>query len=153
HFQMLGPWSPEEERPHGTPSTQAWLAGNLNVMLVISAMIAGIVLARHNLRLGRGDRSGAQKIALYFLAVHTIVWMIWADHVPDLRSEWEIFARGTGWTLFNAGLIWLFYLGLEPFVRRRWPDTIISWTRVLAGRFRDPLVGRDILIGSATGAL
>jgi serine/threonine-protein kinase len=43
------------------------------------------------------------------------------------------------------------YLALEPYVRKRWPETIISWTRVLAGRFRDPLVGRDILLGCLLG--
>jgi hypothetical protein len=37
---------------------------------------------------------------------------------------------------------------LEPYLRRRWPERIISWNRLLAGEFRDPLVGRDILIGS-----
>jgi serine/threonine-protein kinase len=36
-------------------------------------------------------------------------------------------------------------------VRRRWPQSIISWSRVLRGRFRDPLVGRDILIGGLLG--
>jgi hypothetical protein len=36
---------------------------------------------------------------------------------------------------------------LEPYVRRRWPSTLVSWTRLLAGGFRDPLVGRDVLIG------
>ena len=43
------------------------------------------------------------------------------------------------------------YLAFEPFVRRRWPGRIISWSRVLAGGFRDPLVGRDILIGAVFG--
>ena len=36
-------------------------------------------------------------------------------------------------------------------MRRRWPQTLISWTRVLAGRLRDPLVGRDVLVGAACG--
>ncbi len=30
-------------------------------------------------------------------------------------------------------------------MRRRWPHAIISWTRLLSGRFNDPLVGRDLL--------
>jgi hypothetical protein len=34
---------------------------------------------------------------------------------------------------------------------RRWPQTLIGWSRVLAGRLTDPLVGRDILVGSALG--
>jgi serine/threonine-protein kinase len=42
------------------------------------------------------------------------------------------------------------YLALEPFLRHRWPRGMIAWNRLLAGRFRDPLVGRDILIGTST---
>jgi hypothetical protein len=45
------------------------------------------------------------------------------------------------------------YLSFEPFVRRSWPQTLISWSRLLAGGTRDPLVGRDVLVGTATGIL
>ena len=41
------------------------------------------------------------------------------------------------------------YLAFEPFVRRHWPRTLISWTRVLSGRVYDPLVGTHVLIGVA----
>ena len=41
----------------------------------------------------------------------------------------------------------MFYLALEPFVRRRWPQTLISWTRLLAGDARDPLVAGHMLLG------
>jgi hypothetical protein len=47
---------------------------------------------------------------------------------------------------------WVLYLALEPFARRRWPEMLISWTRALSGRWRDPLVGRDLLIGTVMGA-
>ena len=30
-------------------------------------------------------------------------------------------------------------------MRRRWPRALVTWTRVLAGRISDPLVGRDVL--------
>ncbi len=43
------------------------------------------------------------------------------------------------------------YLALEPAVRRRWPWRLTAWKRLLHGRWRDPLVGRDLLIGSAAG--
>jgi hypothetical protein len=49
--------------------------------------------------------------------------------------------------LFWGGAVWMLYLALEPYVRRYWPQAIISWTRVLAGRWRDPLVGRDVVLG------
>jgi len=43
------------------------------------------------------------------------------------------------------------YFSFEPFVRRKWPQTIVSWSRLLAGGVRDPLVGRDVLCGIAIG--
>jgi len=46
---------------------------------------------------------------------------------------------------------WLVYLAIEPYFRRRWPRLLIAWTRLLSGRFRDPMVGRDVLIGAAAG--
>jgi hypothetical protein len=50
-------------------------------------------------------------------------------------------------------MTWMLYLALEPWVRRRWPQTIISWSRVLSGQFRDPLAGRDILFGVMLGVV
>jgi hypothetical protein len=37
-------------------------------------------------------------------------------------------------------------------IRRRWPDALISWTRLLGGRVTDPRVGRDLLVAAAAGA-
>ena len=48
--------------------------------------------------------------------------------------------------------MWLAYLGIEPWIRRHWPASLISWSRLLSGAVRDPLVGRDVLIGLAFGA-
>src|SRR5262249_31888890 len=36
-------------------------------------------------------------------------------------------------------------------IRRRWPDSLIAWTRLLSGRFADPLVGRVLLAGALLG--
>jgi hypothetical protein len=51
-----------------------------------------------------------------------------------------------------AGLIWLFYLALEPYVRKLRPWTLISWARLLGGGWRDAVVGRDALLGMVWGA-
>jgi len=42
-------------------------------------------------------------------------------------------------------------MALEPYLRRRWPQSLISWTRLLAGDMRDPLVAGHILVGIALG--
>ncbi|HWB98375.1 MAG TPA: hypothetical protein VG672_16805, partial [Bryobacteraceae bacterium] len=44
-------------------------------------------------------------------------------------------------------MFWLAYMALEPYVRRHWPQTMVSWSRVLAGKLGDPVVGSDVLIG------
>jgi hypothetical protein len=54
-------------------------------------------------------------------------------------------------SLFLSALVWIGYAALEPHVRRRWPESLISWTRLISGRWRDPRVGRDVLIGVAIG--
>jgi serine/threonine-protein kinase len=56
-----------------------------------------------------------------------------------------------GFPLLLGAIVGLFYLALEPHLRRYWPAMLISWMRLLDGRFRDPLVGRDVAIGVLAG--
>jgi len=67
--------------------------------------------------------------------------------------EITLLARGAGTVMLVAGLIWLFYLALEPYVRKLRPWTLISWARLLGGGWRDAVVGRDALIGMVWGAV
>jgi hypothetical protein len=60
--------------------------------------------------------------------------------------------RLLGFGLVRALVAWLFYLALEPAVRRRRPRAAIAWSRLLRGGIRDPLVARETLIGLAVGA-
>ena len=72
-------------------------------------------------------------------------------HVPDIVTELGIFLTRLSQDLLIACVTWLIYIGLEPFLRRRWPNLIISWNRLLAGNYRDALLGREILIGGVCG--
>jgi serine/threonine-protein kinase len=56
-----------------------------------------------------------------------------------------------GHALIHATKIGFGYLAVEPYFRRLWPHVLISWARLLQGRYRDPVVGRDILVGIAVG--
>ena len=78
-------------------------------------------------------------------------WALRAHHVEDPGLEIASFARGAGIAVLVAALLWLFYLALEPYVRRLRPWTLVSWTRLLNGGLRDAVVGRDVLIGLAFG--
>jgi hypothetical protein len=122
------------------------------ITVIFTLLIAGIVLARRNLRLGRGDRRGALRIATYVFLASVIAWLLRAHHVPNLAWEGDLLSEGLGGALYGSAFVWLSYLALEPYVRRRWPDLLISWNRLVTGRLRDPLVGRDLLVGALLGA-
>ena len=49
--------------------------------------------------------------------------------------------------------MWMLYLAIEPWIRRNWPQAIVSWSRLISGQLRDAVVGRDILFGVAFGTL
>lgn len=151
-FFLVAPWTrPERMQPFKPTAGQA-AAQIVFVVLLVMLMVAGALLARHHLRAGRGDRRGAFRLATVVSALGMGVWGLQAHHVADRSGELALVARGAGGVLLFAFVLWLFYLALEPYVRRLWPHTIISWTRLLSGRIQDPLVGRDTLVGAAWGA-
>jgi serine/threonine-protein kinase len=116
----------------------------------ITVMLGSALLALRNLRLGRGDRKGAFRLAAFVSAIFFLRWLFTSHHVFTIYEAFN-FISGIQIVLFWAFFFWVVYMAFEPFVRRRWPHRIISWSRLLAGGFRDPLVGRDILIGAVFG--
>jgi len=152
-FQVVGPWT---RRPRMADQQQSQAGSAIlrfGVFLILLGLFGGaLALARHNIRSGRGDRKGATRISLFVLALMAAAWVIGARHVADPLTEFNHFTENlVANELFNAGLLWLVYVAFEPYVRRYCPEILMSWTRVLGGRFRDPRVGRDILVGVAGG--
>jgi hypothetical protein len=95
---------------------------------------------------------GRFRLALALTGLGMSSWILGAHHGADLLMEISLLARGAGLVVLLAALLWLFYLALEPYVRRLRPWTLISWTRLLGGGLRDAVVGRDVLIGMTWGA-
>jgi serine/threonine-protein kinase len=149
-FSLAGPWTKptrmnQEQRTRADKISQ--IIG-LSVALVIFAV--SIFLAHRNYSRGKGDRQGARRLASLVFALELSICVFRSHFVLTFDTIGIlIFAISTG--LFVSGFIWVLYLALEPYVRRNWPQTIISWTRFIGGRFRDPLVGRDLLFGVLLG--
>jgi hypothetical protein len=153
YFRQIAPWTrPERTNPFGLTAAER-MAGMAFAVIVLLLVLAAAVLARHNLSLGRGDRTGAVRLARYLFVVGVLAWIVHAQHAFDVFQELELAIRGIGVVLLWSASTWMLYLAIEPYVRRRWPHTLISWTRLLSGRVQDPVVGRDTLIGVAGGAL
>ncbi len=150
YFTINGPWTnPDRQTPPEESGSQRANQILWTLMFVIMVVV-GSLLSWRNLRLGRGDKQGAFRIAAVAFALSMGVWLCGGHHLswPD---EMALFSAGAASALLSAAQMWLAYIALEPFVRRHWPQTIITWTRTLSGGWRDPLVGRDILIGILVG--
>ena len=149
--QTVGPWTTPGRLPRPAVTGVARLLDTFSALLVLSLIIGSALLARRMARLGRGDRRGATTVALALFSLGLAQWAAQAHHVPDFATEQNAFFEACADQMFRAGIAWLAYLGIEPWIRRHWPASLISWSRMLAGSFRDPLVGRDILLGAAFG--
>jgi serine/threonine-protein kinase len=126
---------------------RVWIAFMVVFLVIFTA--GAVLLARRNLRLGRGDRRGATRLAATIGILAIVEWILLAHHVPDPFRELVMFTMALGFSSLLSVFTWLAYVAVEPYLRRRWPDTLVSWNRLLMGRFRDPLVGRDLLFGIA----
>jgi len=148
-FQIAGPWL-KPATPEQASGDEKAPGDVVLIILQLIVMIGSIPFARYNLRLGRGDTRGAVRVGLFCVSVGLAAWLIGGTHVPSVK-EADLFFMATMRALFGAVSVAVTYISFEPFVRRRWPQTLISWSRLLTGAFRDPLVGRDILVGTAVG--
>ncbi|MBC7910289.1 MAG: serine/threonine protein kinase [Pyrinomonadaceae bacterium] len=151
YFQIVAPWDKPVRQEETFSSAGRRAAGIIFISIYLSVIVAGVFLARRNVRQGRGDTKGAFKITLFVFLTSLAASLLIADHIPDLAREQSLLFKIAGTSIFHAVLLASLYLALEPFVRRRWASLIISWNRLLAGDWRDPLVGRDILIGGMLG--
>jgi hypothetical protein len=143
-------WSEETAASRETPQAISWVQTSYLVLLVVIALCA-VLLAMHNWRGGRGDRRGSVRLAICVLTLSLLYWAVTGHHVSDLGEESVLMLVALGNALTLGLLSWVLYMALEPYARRLWPEALVSWSRILAGRFSDPLVGRDLLIGFVFG--
>ncbi len=150
-FAVYGPWDqPRSFTPQ--PRSVGWVITEMaNMTLELAGYAIAVLLALRNLRRGRSDRKAAFRLAAFLFTVTFVALLIRADHRGINQHDWEIAKSAAGQALFVGASAWLVYVALEPYLRRKWPHLLISWNRLLAGRFRDPMVGRDVLIGTLSG--
>jgi len=151
YFYLIGDWTKPPRMPQ--PEEAGDKARSIILLCVlIVVLVTAIWLARRHYRQGRGDRDGALRLATVMFAVLIVVWILTSHLVPDFAT-FALLVLATSAALFISALVFVLYLALEPFVRRYWPQAIISWSRLLTGRARDPLVGRDLLFGVLLGVV
>jgi hypothetical protein len=102
---------------------------NTQVTRNIAIVIIGAAMsffAWRNWRSGRMDRRGAGMLTITVLLLTLVV--------------------GGGSIAFPTAVTGgIMYAAVEPFARRYWPDSLISWTRFAHGHLRNPLVASHLL--------
>jgi Protein kinase domain len=144
-FKLISPWT----MPSLVPVQRSSAAFEL---LFPAALVFGAaLLAWRNYRQGRGDRQGAIKLAFLSFVFGLLFWLLTGSHVPT-TGELDLLGQALRSSLLSGAMLWALYIALEPYVRRHWPSSLITWSRLMTAKFTDPLVGRDFLIGILLGA-
>ena len=152
-FRWIGPWTqplrdvPDQRSAGFRTADMVW------TLIVLTLFFGGAWMARRNVRAGRVDKRGASRLGATLFILILAMWVSGGHHVASLEGELRVFVIGLANAVLVAGTFWLVYLAIEPFARRHWPEMLVTWTRLIAGGWRDPMVGRDLLVGAAAGSL
>jgi serine/threonine-protein kinase len=149
YFKVFRSW--DLEPGSAIAKNRRVVAGDLYAGVFFVTLGVSLILAWCNLRVGRCDRRGAWRLAVFVACLKAVLWIVEQRAASTLGFDSTSLLGGLRVTVFAGFATWIYYLALEPAVRRFWPHSIISWSRVLVGQWRDDLVGRDILVGATFG--
>ena len=153
YFQVIAPWDkPWQDTPPASAISSSKIVAAVTVTLLLAYVIGAGFFARRNVRRGRADVQGAVRlgVGLTFCLCATLV--LANRFIPDPDRIWfQFLALGVSFSV--SMLAWVGYMAVEPYARRMWPQGMISWQRLLNGRLHDPLIGRDLLLGTLAGSV
>jgi hypothetical protein len=114
--------------------------------------LTGLVLGVYNVVRGRSHLRGAAVLIAVVLGLEVLARLASAGGASHPLASSKLALAGALVETVTAALaVGLCYLGMEPFVRRRRPQSLIAWNRLFAGRLRDREVGASLLAGTVAG--
>lgn len=150
-FRIYWPWEEIKSRSEAKSTRQA-ISNTVFFVMTLVGIFCGLFYAIKNIRGDRTDRKGAIRVAACAFLFSATMGLFALHVVPDLDMAGYIWEQ-TGRALLWGFTLWIVYLALEPPVRARWPHSLITWSRLLSGQFRDARVGSHLLLGCAAGVL
>jgi len=148
--KVVFPWTKAEREPAKAPAGAALFGPMVALGMTMMGVLFGLIFAIRNLRKNRGDKKGALRIAMVAGWLALVGWLGSVHHVASLE-EWSLLGNAVADAASTGLVLWILYLALEPAVRARWPQALVTWNRLLAGRFGDAQLGAHILTGAAIG--
>jgi len=137
--------------PQEPPGGQA-LSQALGAILAVLVLGGAAVLARRNVTAHRGDFQGAWRSAFAAGLATLLTLGLGADTLRGDDWRFQQLPWIAGATVLGGMVIWVLYIAVEPIGRRVWPEVLVSWSRLIMGRWLDPLVGQSLLVGATLGA-
>lgn len=144
----VGPADPPPETQQLSVDQRIEAIGRVAFIAVFAAItVIPLVAATYNIRRRRADIRRALVVGITLTVLLGLATVVGAGQYPAyvnaILGPFPIYTGGIGIGIFAT----LCYIALEPMLRIHWPNALIGWTRLFSGRFRDPMVGRDLLIG------
>jgi predicted Ser/Thr protein kinase len=151
-FLIRWPWTaiPKPGQNPETGPNPLWFA--FSIVFMASGIFTVILLSRSNLKKSRGDRKGAFRLAAATFLFYCVNWMA-SQHIIPSAAMLDPLLENLSGAVATAALVWVIYMALEPLVRARWPHSLITWNRLLAGNVGDPRLGSHILMGVVLGMI
>jgi serine/threonine-protein kinase len=148
YFRVTGPWHRTAAWAKSRTDQESFWAKAARYRQFVWYGVLAVValLAVRNVLRKQADVRTTAWLAVVILALTLAGRLAGGWHVSVLLSFASAALGWAAWQVLTAGGT---YLALEPDLRRRWPWRLTGWVRLLSGRFRDPLVGRDLLVGVA----
>jgi len=143
------PASPKADVASGTAASGN--GGGTNAGALIGRLMEAVGTFFVVLLAMRADLRGAWRIGVATFLLSALDWLGRMHPIASDAMVDQVFSSGADWLLRSTALF-LIYMALEPAVRARWPHSIVTWNRVLSGRWNDPQVASDVLIGAAVGS-
>jgi serine/threonine-protein kinase len=144
-FRTIWPWMKEGEQ-----AGASWIQRAFEMTGLAMALFFTLLLSRRNWKAGRVDRRGALRLAIVSGGLVVVSWL-GSVHPVLATGMVGIVAEIVAQAVFFGAILWLIYLAIEPSVRARWPQSMVTWSRLLAGRWQDSQVWAHVLIGGAAG--
>ncbi len=151
-FRVFAPWRVPDDAVSAVDSVIQKGLQIFGLLAILSGLIGAALLARMNIRSGRADAVGARRLAIVIFFGELVRMAIARHTIADVFSG-DVIGRCGARSVWIAMLVWLLYIAIEPFVRRYWPESLIAWARLLAGKWKDARVSRDVLIAAVLGAV
>ena len=150
YFALIGDWTEPSRMAISDESFSKKVWDTVMAVVGVILLLAAILIAWRNYSREKADVQGAARLGIAIFSIQMLLWLFKAHFVSSISSL-GLFVLAASSALFITVVVCALYLAIEPFVRKRWPHAIISWSRLMAGQIRDPLVGRDALYGVILG--